>query len=291
MEANDMRENQSTEGSFSLEHLRAGHESHHHHAPHSHHHHDEPMSPDEAVRSLLLLGEVALSAGDFESAAEAYASALKIEQNETALYNLGSLYARGLAVRQDYVEAARLFHQAELLGNERAGKLCAKCMFDYLNEDLANKTPADLYAALAVFVARVYPEAADQKLEVSQGLFAIASTYFSREAYAEAALVFRAGAEFANDGYAQYYLATLYDAGAGLKKNSLAALYWLDRAVDNGAADVALSERDGMLGAYREGLTDAGFREMMDMLSHWCASGTDDVPVDPAKAAQWRELA
>ena len=52
--------------------------------PHGHghheHHHDEPMGPEEAVRSLLLLGQAALDEGDHAAAAEAYASALKIEQ-------------------------------------------------------------------------------------------------------------------------------------------------------------------------------------------------------------------
>ena len=64
------------------------------------------MSQEEAVRSLLLLGQVGLSARDYESAIEAYASVLKLEPNETAAYNLGSLYARGLGVRQDFAEAA-----------------------------------------------------------------------------------------------------------------------------------------------------------------------------------------
>lgn len=247
------------------------------------------MSQEEAVKSLLTLGEVALGAGDFDSATQAYASVLKLEQNETALYNLGSFYARGVGVRRDFVEAARLFHQAELLGNERAGKLCGKCMFDYVQEGFDGKTPTDLYAAMAVFVSRVYPEASDPRLEAGNGLFAIASTLFNRGAYAEAAKAFRAAAEFGNNGYAQYYLAQLYNAGAGLPKNDLAALYWLDCAVDNGAADIALDERDGMLDAYRKGCTALEFCELMLRLSSWCEKGTPDVPVNPAKMQRWRE--
>lgn len=174
-----------------------------------HHHHEEPMGTEEAVRSLLLLGQVALEARDYESAVEAYASVLKLEPNEAASYNLGSLYARGLGVRQDFAEAARLFHQAELLGNERAAKLCAKCMLDYLHEGFAGGEPVDLYAAMAVFVARVYPEAADQTREVNQGLLAIAGTYLSKGAFDEAVSVFRAAAEYGNDERARHYLAEL----------------------------------------------------------------------------------
>ena len=247
------------------------------------------MSPQEAVSSLLVLGQVALDAGDYESATEAYASVLKLEPNETAFYNLGSFRAQGLGGRRDYLEAARLFHQAELLGNERAGKLCGKCMFDFINDGFGGKTPTDLYAAMGVFVSCVYPEATDQRFEANRGLFAVASTYYAKEEYAKAAKVFRAAAEYGNDGYSQYYLAVLYDAGAGVQKNGLAALYWLDCAVDNGAADMALADRDGLLSACRQGLSAPEFRKMMSMLSDWCELGSPDVPANPAKAVYWRE--
>lgn len=263
---------------------------HHHEDEHHHHHHDEPMSQEEAVRSLLMLGQVALDADDYEAAIEAYASALKIEPNETAAFNLGSLYARGLGVRKDYLEAARLFHQAELLGNEIAGKLCGKCMYDYVHQGFDGRKPADLYAAMAVFVTMVYPEAEDSGREIANGLFVIASTHFSREEFAEAAKVFRAGAEFANDGVAQYYLGSLYNAGAGVEQNDLAALYWIDRAVDNGAADIAIQDRDALLDAMRKERSDQEFYEMAATLVEWCENGTPDVPLDHDKAAYWREL-
>ena len=264
------------------------HEHNTHHHEHDHHH-EEPMSPEDVVKSLLVLGQVALDAGDFGSAAEAYASALQLEQDETALYNLGSLYARGFGVRRDFVKAATLFHQAELKGNEQAGKLCAKCMFDYVHI-FAAKAPADLYAAMVIFTAQVYPEAVDSKREVNNGLFAIASTLLNKREYSEAAKVFRAGAEYGDDGYAQYYLGLLYDAGAGLSKNDLAALYWLDRAVDSDAADVAREARDGMLDACRQDRSASEFRAAMETLSGWCEQGAPDVPVDHDKAAYWCEL-
>lgn len=264
---------------------------HHHGHGHHHHHHDEPMSQEEAVRSLLLLGQVGLGACDYESAIEAYASVLKLEPNETAAYNLGSLYARGLGVRQDFAEAARLFHQAEVLGNVQAGKLCAKCMFDYVHEGIAAKTPTDLYAAMAVFVTKVYPEATNQRQEVGRGLTAVGGTYLNRDEYDAAAKAFRAAAEFASDGYAQYYLAMLYNAGTGVPQNDLAALYWLDCAVDNGAADVALADRDGLLDAFRQSVPAPELHEMTDLLACWCEQGTPDVPANSHKAAYWRTVA
>ena len=115
-------------------------------------------------------------------------------------------------------------------------------------------------------------------------------TLLAAEENDAAAKVFRAAAEFGNDGYAQYYLAVLYNSGVGLRGNDLAALYWLDRAVDNGAADVALADRDGMLEAYRQSLSAAEFREAMEKLACWCEEGTPDIPVDLAKAQRWLAL-
>ena len=256
---------------------------------HHHAHHEGPITQEEAVHSLLLLGQVAFDAGDYESAAEAYASLLKLEQNETALYNLASFHARGVGVRRDFMEAARLFHQAELMGNSRAGMLCAKCLFDFINTGIGAKRPMDLFTAMVVFVARVYPEAADASREVAHGLSAIANTYYSKGAYAEAAKAFRAAAEFADDGSAQYYLGTLYCDGVGVPQSNLAALYWFDRAIDNDAGHLALAARDEILDAYRSSHSASEFDDVMAQLIDWCEQGTSDIPADPERAARWRE--
>lgn len=180
--------------------------------PHEHSHH-EPVSIEDAVRSLLLLAQVAIDARDFESAVDAYESVLQLEQNEAVLYNLGTLRARGLGTRRSYVEAARLFHQAELLGNERAGKLCGKCMLDHMLEGIDARKPVDLYAAMAVFVSRVYPEATEQGREVNRGLLAVAGTLLKNGTYDEAVKVLRAAAEYGDDESAQRYLAELDGMG------------------------------------------------------------------------------
>ena len=182
--------------------MRGGIVSKHNHAKTHHHSHaKETMSPEEVVSSLLHLAQTALAAGDHESAATSYASVLQLGDNAVALYNLGSLYAHGLGVRQDYMEAARLFRRAELLGNARAGKLCQKCMLDYMIADLADKSPADLYAMMAVFVSKVYPEADHKKAEVKNGLIAVALTNRRRGDEAGASKLFQA-AEYADIGEA-----------------------------------------------------------------------------------------
>lgn len=252
---------------------------------------NEPMTPMEAVRSLLVLGKVSLDAQDYDSAAEAYASALKVMPDATAAYNLASLYARGLGVKKNYLEAARLFHQAELMGNRQAGKLCSKCMLDFISIGFILKRPMDVYTAMCVFVARVYPEAESKPREVSRGLYAIASTFLSKGEHADAAKVFRAAAEFANDGTAQYCLGELYETGEGVEQNDLAALYWFDCAADNGVGAAAEEKRNDILAAYQQALSPADFSERMATLATWCEEGTRDVPANPDKAAYWRQAA
>jgi len=62
-----------------------------------------------------------------------------------------------------------------------------------------------------------------------------------------AAKLFRTAAEYYNHGASQNYLAVLYNAGAGLEQDDLAALYWFDRAADNGV-EVWQTARERILG-------------------------------------------
>lgn len=228
--------------------------------------------------------------GDYEHAAEQYKNILKLEPNETAQYNLGSLYAQGKGVKQDFMEGAYWFRQAERGGDVQAGKLCMKCTMDFVHQNLDKKSPEQLYMDMVRFVQYIYPETENVNLEVCRKLFAIAGNHFNKEEYPPAAKLFRAAAEFGNDGYSQNYLAVLYNLGAGLEQNDLAALYWFDKAVDNGAADVARKDRDGILNAYKTHFTPAKFYEAMLTLSGWCSIGHEDVPKDAAKSAFWRMI-
>lgn len=104
--------------------------------------------------------------------------------------------------------------------------------------------------------------------------------------YVEAAKLFRVAAEFGNDGYSQNALAVLYNTGFGVEKNDLAALYWFDRATDNGV-EVAKKDRDGIFNAYRSSNSPEEFDSLMQTLSDWCKTGTADIPQDVKKAAYW----
>lgn len=243
------------------------------------------------IRMMLAQAQVAMDAGDDARAVECYRNILKLESNDTARYNLASLYAQGRGVEQNFVEAAYWFHQSELGGDAQAGKLCLKCTLDFVQQNFRKKTPEQLYADMTGLVRYVYADASDVDHEVCRKLYAMAGNHLNKHEYAAAAKLFRAAAEFGHDGYSQNYLAVLYNAGAGVEKNDIAALYWFDKAVENGAADVAQKDRDGILNAYKSNVTTGEFFDTMMQLSAWCSVGSEDVPKDAAKAAFWREIA
>lgn len=250
----------------------------------------QQLSSNSIIDTMLTTAELAMGKGDYELAIETYKDILKLEPNTTAQYNLGSLYAQGKGIKQDFMESAYYFHQAELLGDEQAGSLCLKCSMDFIHQNLDDKAPEQIYTDMMHFIKRVYPDADDINLEVCRTLYAVAGNHFNKQEYAQAAKLFRSAGEFGNDGYSQNYLAVLYNLGKGVEQNDLVALYWFDKAIDNGAADVAQQDRDGIMNAYKENLSPDEFSDTILKLSEWCRLGSKDVPRDVVKATYWRKV-
>lgn len=210
--------------------------------------------------------------------------------NSKAQYNLGSLYAQGLGTEQEFIEAAYWFNRAYKNGEEGADKLTTKCLLDYANVVLRTKTPKEVYESLSAFSKRVY-NTENCSVIVRKNLLELGTYYFNtKKDYAMAAKLFRAGAEYENDGWCQNYLAVLYNAGAGVEKNDLASLYWFDKASEQGV-DAAKTDRDGMLNAYINNLGKLETAEQLRLLAGWCTNGTEEaVPIDEVKAVYWKNM-
>ena len=243
----------------------------------------------DIIDSMIMMAGILIEHNDYERAVETYKNILELQPNETtAQYNLGTLYAQGKGVKQDFMEAAYWFNQASLGGDEQAKKLCMKCMMDFIHRDFQHKTAEQIYFDMMRFVKFIWP-LKNSELEVNINLYAIAGNHFNKQEYTKAAKLFRAAAEFGNDGASQNYLAILYNQGAGVEKNDLVSLYWFDKAVDNGI-EVAQIDRDGILNAYRTNLSPAEFFRQIMILSGWCSIGSDDIPKDANKATYWRKI-
>lgn len=248
----------------------------------------EEMSSQQIIDAMIANADICMKNGEFSRAFDTYREIVKLCPNTTAMYNLGNLYAQGKGVEQNYLEGAYWFHQANLAGDEMAGKLCTKCMMDGVHQNFNQKTPRMLYDELVHFAAYVYPDKNSAETAASN-IYQLAGHHFNKEEYGAAAKFFRAAAEYGDHGASQNYLAVLYNAGAGVEQDDLAALYWFDRAVDHGIK-AAKQDRDGIFNAYKSDSSAEEFYDIMQTLSHRCAVGDEDIPKDVQKAAYWRNI-
>lgn len=231
----------------------------------------------------------------YEQAFDMFQLVAENTNNSEAQHNLGSMYAQGLGIEQNFVEAAYWFHKAYENGEQKADKLTTKCLLDYANtvlkpEVAVGMSAKGIYATLSAFAKRVYN--AENDSSIVRNLILELATYYlnSKMDYVMAAKLSRTGAEYENEPTCQNYLAAIYHAGRGLEKNDLAALYWFDKAAEQGVA-AAKNNRDDILNAYAN---DFGAQETIEQLSvlvDWCTTGTNEaVPIDKVKADYWQKM-
>lgn len=248
---------------------------------------DEKVPSSEMVIQYMLANaEVCLESNMPEMAFETYRKIVELTPNTTAQHNLGSLYAQGKGTDQDFLQAAYWFLQAVVNGDSSAEKLLSKSTMDYLNQDLSKLMPYELYQKMQRYILFLYPKE-DGNSIAAETLYSLAGHHFNKKEYAEAAKLFRTAAEYYNHGESQNYLAALYNAGACVEKDDLAALYWFDRAADNGM-EISKKDRDGILNAYFENSSPKEFFDIMETLARACINGTVDIPRDNEKAEYWR---
>ena len=240
----------------------------------------------ETAGRMLADAQRLLAAGREAEAAGLYREAWARWGDLTAVYNLGTLYAQGRGVPQDFIQAACCYGKAEERGDLEAGKRKKKCLLDFAHQDLERRTTREIYEALDEFLRQTDPARAT-KQRLCDTVYDLAAYDLSKGAFDSAASLARAGAEWGGDGRCQNILGVLYNRGAGVEKNDLAALYWFDLAADRGV-EAAETDRDGILNAYHRSLSAAKFRTYMGYLADWCAAGTADVAQNSEKAQFWR---
>ena len=211
-------------------------------------------SPHELVVSMLKLAEITVLKGDYEVAFKLYQTIVEMEQNADAQYNLGNLYAMGKGTDRDFLQAAYWFYQAELNGEAEAKRLCKKSTVDYLQQDLENATPSELYQKMQRYATLLYPR------KVSIGVI----------------------------------LENLYGLGLSHVKNELSALYWFDRAADSSTKEndlkIANEKRDKVLDALIHSYPPEEFYDIMDQLIKACVHGSANIPQDNEKAKYWKDV-
>lgn len=119
-------------------------------------------------------------------------------------------------------------------------------------------------------------------------MLADAGACMQAKQYAKAADTYRAVLTLEPSAEAMNWLGVLYNAGAGVVKNDLAALYWLDKAAEAGH-EAAKKDRDGILRAYVKKYGRSKIKTVTQEISRDCEIGALHIPKDQEKAIYWRE--
>lgn len=137
-----------------------------------------------------------------------------------------------------------LVFQAQSQGKEEAGRLLARSTLDYFRQDLDRLTPELLWKKAADFSERVFGEQETRAASISC-LKQMVNFCIEKEDFENEVKIVRALAEYGKDAESQNRMGVLYNRGIGLERNDLAALYWFNKAEEQGNAG-ARADCDGI---------------------------------------------
>lgn len=151
---------------------------------------------------------------------------------------------------------------------------------DYFEQDMECLTPEMLWEK-AVALAKE-----DGRAGAVSRLRLTANFYLEKEDFVNEAKCVRALAEFGRDADSQNLMGVLCNRGIGLEKNDLAALYWFNKAEEQGNLQSG-ADCDGIFQSYSRKLSREDFAEQIGLLAHWCRTGRGPVPLDRERGAYW----
>lgn len=248
------------------------------------------MKSGMIIEHMLAMAQELYNSGMYEKAARQYKQVVECDEvNTTALYNLGVLYATGRGVDKDLITAAKHFRKAVLYGDDDTANMELKCIYDYMMEI----TDSDDYEKIFKDMARYEKEVFDSDVAeegACKSLYDFGVECFEKKSYKHAYNAYRAAAQFAGICDAYFNLGVMYINGAGIEKNDLYAMYWLDKAADTGDVD-AQQHSEGIFKAYSQNLQMQDFVNTMSTLISACSNGSFHIPKDPDKAIYWKAKA
>ena len=142
-----------------------------------------------------------------------------------------------------------------------------------------------LWKKAVAFSERVFGEQETRAASISC-LKQMVNFCIEKEDFENEVKIVRALAEYGKDAESQNRMGVLYNRGIGLERNDLAALYWFNKAEEQGEA-AAGTDCDGIFQAYCRNLGREDFAEQIGLLAHWCRTGRGPVPLDRERGAYW----
>ncbi|MCH5252965.1 MAG: sel1 repeat family protein [Lachnospiraceae bacterium] len=241
-------------------------------------------------KRLLAIANELLAQGSYEEAFGFYKVMAESGNVADAQFNLAICYATGKGCNKDYFLAARWFQQAYVYGIDDAQNCIKKVYSDYILEVLDKPfSYEDVYEKTVDFVRLAQIDENDE--EQANELLCSAGKHclYALKDHIKARILFRTSAEFGHYAEGQNGLGIIYCAGVGIEKSDVVALYWWNKAEEQGH-ELARKDALGLIEYYTERMTDEEFEEMLLPLVNWCKTGTEHIPKDLEKAAYWEEM-
>lgn len=196
-------------------------------------------------------------------------------------YNMGILLSSGKLGEKNLLKAAEAFMKSKRLGIEENEKAVNACLREYISEDIGSVSAEELYEKACTFGEKIYSD--KNAVFKLPALIQSAGIFWNNKNYAAAAKICRLAAQYGNSAEAQNFLAVLYNAGEGVEKNDIAALYWFRKAAVQGY-EAAVKDMEGIIGAYKSGNM---MEEAINELAECCRVGSADIPKDNEEALYW----
>ncbi len=245
------------------------------------------MKSEIIIDHMLNMAQGFIASGQYDRAIELYKQITDLEPNADAYYNLGILCATGRGMEKDYIEAAKYFLKAQKCGDGEAEKMIEKCKLDHIDSLMSEGTYKALAYGIINFERSVY-QRKDAFEAAGDDLTHYGTLKFGKGYLNAAYRAFRAAAEYLEDASSQYNLGILHLEGQGAEKSDLSAMYWFNKAADNGMSD-GRTHSEGIFKAYFDNNSRTDFAEIIDILIKQCREGCKDFSADPKKAEYWKK--
>ena len=252
-----------------------------------------PSANDQKIQPAPSGNTTNASAIDTSNAPTFEETKAKAEKGDAeAQASLGSFYAQGLGVPQDYAEAVKWYRKAAKQGHAHAQCNLGMCY------DQGQGVPQDYTEAV-----KWYHKAAEQGDTAAQ--INLGNCYYYghgvAQDYTEVVKWYRKAAE-QDDADAQAFLGWCYDKGQGVSKDYTEAVKWFRKAAEQGVADAqsrlgfCYAKGQGVPQDYAEAVkwcrraADQGLPYAEGLLGGMYDAGKG-VPQDYVEAYKWSNLA
>ena len=166
-----------------------------------------------------------------------------------------------------------------------AHEMILKNALDYFNGGMEHEDAQSVWKKAIAYSECFFPDE-DARTTAISHLNLMKDFYRKRKDHEREVVCVRAMAEFGEDAGSQNLMGRFYSQGIGLEKDKLAALYWFNKAEEQGDLE-SKADCENIFQKYYSSLSREDFAEQIGTLAQWCRTGRGPVPLDQERGAYW----